>query len=288
MKKVVLVLTAVIGFGITANAQTPNKSDGEAVWLLVLVLALIGIGIWYLYKKKRVKRVGVAQTQLNEILQDKGFSNTDLILTKGSLSSTGDFSQMTGLDHPTFNIAIGVKDGVMSFFGGGYSGVLTIKDNVVILDKNFIGKYSRLFEKIFRPKTENRIRHLFDIPISNITEIVPKQKNRDVVVLDIYEKSDKRTRLCFHYSRILNSLNIALANIILDAFGRILETESISKGKISQINEDIQDALKAGDDLLRKKIFKGLSTVVLAGAVVGGIALSNAGKDVGSRFRDKE
>jgi len=274
MKKVVLVLTAVIGFGITASAQTMNGMSGGTVWLSVLIL--IGVVIWVIYKITRGKG---EQSRLDEIFQEKGFSNTELIFTKGSLSPTGNFTSM-GLEKPTFNILIGVKDGVLSFFGGGYLGMLTIENGTVVLNaKAEIMPVGKIVDAILHPKMDKKIRHLFDIPISDIAEIVPQQKSKDVLILNIYEKSDKRTRLCFHYSKILNSLNIALAKILMDAFAQILETGSISKGKISQINEDVEYALKNGDEEIMRKFFKGIAAVALPLAIVTGVAVSRSGRE---------
>jgi len=279
MKKVVLVLTAVIGFGITVSAQTTNGMGGGKIWLSIIawIALLLFVALWYFKKKGK-------QTQLDEIFQEKGFSNTELIFTRGSLSPTGNFTS-SGLEKPTFNILIGVKDGVLSFFGGGYLGMLTIENGAVILNaKADLMPVNKIVNAILHPKMNNKIRHLFDMPISDIAEIMPYQKSKDVVVLDILEKSDKRTRLCFHYWT-LKTFNIALANIMMSAFEQILETGSISKGKISQINEKIQDASEAGNDEALRNIFKGISTVVLVGGVIAGVtaaAVSRAGKDIGS------
>jgi len=160
---------------------------------------------------------------LNEIFKEKGFSNKELILTEGSLSPTGNFSQLLGLEDPTYNILIGIKDGVLSFFGGGHLGMLTIKNDAVTLNRKLSLTLSLIKSKKFS--------HLFDIPISNIAEIIPRQKEKSVVVLNIYEKSDKRIRLCFH-AQLLNEINIAIANILMDAFERILGTENLSKGQL--------------------------------------------------------
>jgi len=268
MKKTVLVLTAVFGFGMIANAQTPNETGGGSGMMWVSILALILLGLWYLYNKKRNAQ---EETKLNEIFQNRGFSNTELIVTKGSISPTGNFGSL-GLENPTFNILIGVKDGVLSFFGGEYLGEVTLKNNAVIFKKSSITATWFL-------KKAKKFSHLFDIPISDIAEIVPQQKSKNVVILNIYEKSDKRTKLCFHYWS-LNTLNIALANILMDAFEIILETGSISKGRISQINEDIEYACKTkGDDELKRRFFKGVGAVALVGAIVTGVAVSRSGRE---------
>ena len=265
---------------MTANAQTPNPKGGGAIW--IAILALLSLVLWYFFKKKLKGKTETqssdTQIQVSEIYQGKGFSNTELIVTHGSISPTGDFGSM-GLDDPTYNILIGVKNGILSFFGGEQLGEFIVKNNACTFQKKPASE-TFLFKK---PK---KFSHLFDIPISDIAEIVPRQKGKNVVILNIYEKSDNRTRLCFHYAG-LNELNIALANILMDAFGRILETESISKGIITQINEDIEDALKEGNALFKKKVFKGISTVVLVGAIIG-VGAVGAANRMGDRqsFRD--
>ena len=279
MKKVVLALTAVIGFETTVSAQTTNGMGGGMIWLSIIVW--IAVVWWYFHKKKQVKN---NQVQLDEIFQEKGFSNTELILTEGTLSPTGN-STLRGVENPTDNILIGVKDGVLSFFGGGYTGKLTIKNDAVVLNARAeIMPVGKIIDISLYPKKDRKIRHLFDIPISDIAEITPYQKSKNVVVLDILEKSDKRTMLCFSYWK-LKTLNTALANITMSAFEQILETGSISKGKISQINEKIQAACKAGNDEALKIMLKGIGTVVLVGGAVAGVtaaAVSRAGKDIGS------
>jgi len=252
MKKNALVLTAVVGFGMTVNAQTLNEAAGSYSTVLIVgivIVVMIRLFLPFVNKKSGKKE----PIQLNEVFQEKGFSNEDLILTYSAISPTGNFSIWTGVENPTNNIIIGVKNGVLSFFGGG---ITMFTDEYVI-------------------KNHNKIRHLFDITISDITEIAPQQKEKGIIILNIYEKSDRRTRLCFQQNLGLKELNITLANILMSAFERILETESLSKAKISQINEDMQDALKNAGELLKKRIFKGLSTVVLAGTlIVGGAAVT--------------
>jgi hypothetical protein len=275
--QILVVLSLVIGFGMTVNAQTPNKTVGGAILSLIPLLVCVIVGIcYYLYTKKRAEK---KQTQLNEIFQAKGFSNTELILTEGSLSPTCNFSQTSGLENPTFNVLIGAKDGVLSFFCVGKSGRFTIKNGAVSLSKKFV--YLPFIDFFFIDNLilkEKKFRHLFDIPVSNIVKIVPQQKEKWVVVLNIHEKSGKITMLCFH-CQLLNELNIAFTNILMEAFEIIFKTESISKEEIFRINKDIQDAKEEGKVLLGKKLFKGFSTVILASAIVGGIAISKAGKE---------
>ena len=220
---------------------------------------------------------------LNEIFQTKGFSNTELILTGGAISPTGNFTP-SGLENPTYNILVGVKDGILSFFGGGLINTLTIKNGAVSLTNPLKGILGKIIDSILHPKKDKEIKHLFDIPISNIVEIVPQQKNDGYVVLNICEKSNKVTKLCFHYWH-LKAYNIAVSNILMKVFEEILETRSISKAKISLINEDIQEANRLANTGALGAIFKGFSTVLLVGGIVAGAtaaAVSRAGKDIGN------
>ena len=224
-----------------------------------ILLLTLGIVVFYFIYRKKVESIIFGDRftikELIEILQAKGFTNTELIITEGSISPTGNILS-SGLEKPTFNILIGVKDGVLSFFGGGTNcGRFRFKNDAVILNDS----YNRLSTYMFSMrKDEKKYRHLFDILISDIVEISPQQKGK-AVILNIYEKSDRRTRLCFHYWS-LNELNIVIGNIMMGAFEKIMETGSISKGKISQINEDIYEAIKENTNLLKTKIFKGVST----------------------------
>jgi hypothetical protein len=210
---------------------------------------------------------------LNEIFQTKGFSNTELILTGGSISPTGNYSSILGIEKPNYNILIGVKDGRLSFFGGGSLGMLKIKDNAVtlapLISSIFLFGF-KIIDRIFLPKENRRFRHLFDIPISDITEIVPQQKNNGYVVLNICEKSEKITKLCFHC--LVKAPNILFANIMMDIFEKILRQGSLSKAEISLINEDIQEANELANKKILTAMFKGISTVVLASAIVVGVA----------------
>ena len=238
---------------MTAKAQTVGGTGGGISPLFILFL-IFG-GFWLLYKF-RLWLFGLFSgerktTQSYEILQEKGFSNAELIITGGAISPTGNYSPWWGLEKQTTNILIGVKNGILSFF---------CCDGPAILENAV--KYEK-------------IRHLFDIPISDIEEIAPQQKEKSFAILNIYEKSGKRTRFCFFYAPRFG-LNIVLANILMNSvFKRILENGSIPKEKISQINEEILDAAKAAKNRALGNFFKGLSTVVLAGAlVVGGAALA--------------
>ena len=210
---------------------------------------------------------------LNEIFRERGFSNTELIPTNGSISPTGKYSSIMGIEKPNYNILIGVKDGILSFFGGGSLGMLKLKDGVVMvapLISNILLFGFKIIDRIFLPKENRKFRHLFDIPISDIAEIVPQQKNNGYIILNICTKSNKITKLCFH--SLVKAPNILFANIMMDIFEKILRQGSLSMAEISLKNEDIQEA----NDLANKKIltamFKGISTVVLASAIVVGVA----------------
>ena len=210
---------------------------------------------------------------LNEIFRERGFSNTELIFTGGSISPTGNYSSILGVEKPNYNILIGVKDGILSFFGGGYTGMLKIKDNAVTLApliSSILLFGLKIIDGIFLPKENKKFRHLFDIPISDITEIVPQQKNNGYVVLNICEKSGKITKLCFHC--LVKAPNILFANIMMRTFEEILETGSISKTKISLINEDMQEAIRLANAKALGAMVKGISTVVLASVIVVGVA----------------
>jgi len=281
MKKT-FILVAVIGSRIMANAQTTNNTGGVG-WLQVIfwILILLFILLYYYFRKKLKEE----QIQMGEVFQSRGFSNTDLILTKGSFSPTGKISSQLVLDKATFNIAIGVKDGVLSFFGGEYRGKLVVKDAAVAIENKFFNYLFSVYNNIigsviFRIKYERKIRHLFDIHINDIVEIEPQEANYGAVILNIYDQSDKRTILCFHYS--LNSLNNNLANIMIRVFEKILDSGSISSAKISQINEEIENACKKASDEIKKKTLKGVALV--GGIIVGAaaVAASRAGKDLGN------
>lgn len=258
----------VLGVIIYVITKHPKFLQNSILWLTETVFGFIN----------RIINPSIPTAEkLKKTFQDKGFATTELIATRGSISPTGIFDKWKGLENPIFNIIIGVKDGKLSFFGGGYLGMLTVKSGAVAVEKSYLNVLS-VEKKDFS--------HLFDIPISEIARIVPTQ-GKNIVILDIFEKSDKRTRLCFHYMT-LDALNIGLANILMGAFEIILETESISNVRISQINEDIQAACKAGNEEALKTILKAAGAIILVGAVVAGAtaaAVSRAGKDIGSSPR---
>jgi len=251
MKKILLSLIAVIGFGMTANAQTLNDTRSRMAWPIILILIFV-VG-YFLFRKGDGKDKKNKKDKLNNYLQERGFSNTELIYTAGAISPTGKWSKNWGLDNPTDDIFIGVKNGILSFFSGWGIGIKGIKDC-------------------------EKIRHLFDIPINDVAEIEPQLKYESIVILNIYDKSDKRTMLCFccwPYTK----LNIELANILMSAFERIFETGSISEERISQINENIKEAIDAANKKLSINIIKGLGAAVLAGTlVVGGAAASGVSR----------
>jgi len=90
------------------------------------------------------------------------------------------------------------------------------------------------------------------------------------VVLNICEKSGKITKLCFHC--LVKAPNILFSNIMMGIFEKILRQGSLSKAEISLINEDIQEANELANKKILTAVFKGISTVVLASAIVVGVA----------------
>ena len=175
-----------------------------------------------------------------EIFKERGFSATDIIWTNCQYK----IKDYVGVN----NIVFGVKNGVLSFFGGGTSMVNWRK----LLKENgdFLLSDGSVAKTLF-PKHDNyKFRHLFDIPIHSIENFEGKQKGKEVELLIEYS-DDSLGKLLPDCGNV--NPNIEIINAIIGAFNKIMENNTLSKTRISIINDEICEAIKEDDDMTRSK-----------------------------------
>ncbi|MDR0873584.1 MAG: hypothetical protein LBN27_09020 [Prevotellaceae bacterium] len=269
-------------------------------FIILIPVILVCVAIWATIKqnKKNKERQKEYQPVLDKMFKERGFGATDIIGTdcKQILNSGW------GDDAQVHNIVLSVKNGVVSFFGGGGPPIdglratlhtnttdkkIVFKDTVhkpdwekLLLKGNFDFYIDGSVDTLF-PEKNNKIwfRHLFDIPIENIVEVSGKQIGKNVEV-DI-ECTDRLIKLSSYCKN--EAFKIDTINIILDAFGRIVNEGTLSQVKISSINNDIVDIIKEDAKLTVKKQYK------VAGAIAGAVVAVGVGAAVsGSRNWSRE
>ena len=284
-----LVTTIFLCFGaMPAIAQTQKKSDME-VWLTlfgfgVFIILIIVIAIRSHRKAKERKRE--FQPIFAKIFTDRGFSATDIVWTNCQLI------KYEAKNYEIDNIVFGVKNEKVSFFGGGTTMVkFETSDKKVVFSTSGVGPFSwnkvqKEEENIviydgYAARSLHKFKHLFDIPIRNISDVEGKQKDDKVELIIEYSNDN-----IIKFSPVCNNVDpkIVIVNALIGALIKIIENNTLSKAKISIINEEICDAIELDGKITEKKqmqrqmkVLKNVGKVALGGAaIIGGAAASGA------------
>ena len=256
------------------------------------ILALIGFGAFIILmiviairsNKKANERRKEYQPIFDKIFKERGFSATEIIWTNCQYKIK-EYEKVN-------NIVFGLKNSTLSFFGGGSTMVkFEIKDEKVafyniaavpnwrkLIKENgdFLLSDGSVAKTLFPNNDNYKFRHLFDIPIHNIEDFEGTQKGKEVELLIEYSE-DNFVKL----SPVCGNVNpkIEIINEIIGALNKIMENNTLSKAKISTINDKISEAIKEDGRITTKRQLKILGAVVGTAVAIGGAAAASGARN---------
>ncbi|MDR0812312.1 MAG: hypothetical protein LBN23_08620 [Paludibacter sp.] len=256
---------------------------------LILSFGFLGFTIWRLIGLFKAAPQEY-QLMLNEVFKKRGLCPADIMAT--------DCKMITPCDK--INIVIGIKNGVVSFFGDGKSNWFTpLNRNLLLysIDKKVLfcdyeNSYKSIRKKLLKenydfclnrysdarnlfPKNENKhFKHLFDVPVEDIVEVSGKDIGENIVELHI-ECKDRMIKLSPYCKN--QATKVDTVNTLIDAFDKIIDN-TLSDVKISSINEDIHAIITEDARITSKRENKRAAAIF--GAVVGVAAAAGVGAAV--------
>lgn len=229
------------------------------------LLTLIGSGVFITLmvviaihsQQKTKKRKKEYQPIFSEIFKKRGFSATDIIWT-----NCRQIIRSNAKDDKVHNIVLGVKNGMVSFFGGGSQRVNFGVENEKVAFYNVVKpKWKKLLKEaeniilsngsvaktFFPKKDEKKFKHLVDVPIYAIKAVEGKEiGNRTELFI---EYSDNLIKISPYCSNI--NYSIDTANIIIGVFNTILNG-GLSNSKIYRANIAINEASAKDSEMTRE------------------------------------
>ena len=246
------------------------------------LLTLIGLGAFIVLMiviairshQKAKERKKEYQPMFVNIFKEKGLSSTDIMWT-----NCKQIIRKNTREYIVNNIVFGVKNDILSVFGGGswrvnfgvedekiafgmpkWKRLLKETDDILLSD-GFVAKI------LFPKKEEKKFKHLFDIPISNIEIIEGKERGKKIELF--IEYSDNLVTISPYCNN--NITAIETANTIIDVFDKMMNG-TLSKAKIYKANLTINDAFKKDAKITEKRNLKILGAVVGTAVAIGGAA----------------
>ena len=231
-------LLTIIGFG--------------AFIILMIVIAIRN-------QQKAKERKIEYQPIFSDIFKKRGFSATDIIWT-----NCRQIIRKNANDYMIHNIVFGVKNGMVSFFGGGSQRVnFGVEDEKVAFYSIRIPKWKKLLKEtedillsngfvakiLFPKKDEIKFKHLVDVPIYAIEAVEGKEiGNRTELFIEY--SSDNLIK----FSPYCSNTNYAIetVNAITDVLDTILDGD-LSNSKIYRTNLAINEASAKDGEMTRNK-----------------------------------
>jgi len=248
--------------------------DGERFSVLFAVTIISSYFLIFIHSYQKAKeRKKEYQPVLVEIFKKRGFSATDITWTNCQYKPKN-YGAVN-------NIVFGVRNGILSFFGGGTAMVkFETKDGKgafsisrVLSWRKLLKENDDLFlydgetaKRLFPKKEESQFRHLFDISINEIEDFEGKQIGNKVELL--IDCSDNLIKL----SPVCNNIDpkIDTVNVLIGALNKIMENNTLSKTKISTINDEINEIINEDGRITGKKQLRTLGKVAGGALLIAG------------------
>jgi len=248
----------------------------------------MGLGLIRHLNQKENKKRKEYQLIISKIFEERGFSAADIIWT----NSTYKGKEMV------YNIVLCVKDGTVSFFGGGSMKVkfgtndekvwfgpvgvsgfsqkkLLKEEEDILFCRTIVGNF--LFPKnnwLQHDLERKKFKHLFDISVSDIEKVEGKQRIKEIEF--IIECSDDLIILSPQCANV--DAKIPTVNTLIGAFEKIING-TLSNKKISNINCDMIMIDKEDSKITNKRQLKIAGAVLGSAVVIGGIAAASGTKN---------
>ena len=280
LKSLFVTLMFICFCSATAYAQGKNSNDRLTPILTITLIGGVAFVVAFVTSQKANKNLKEYQPVFNEIFKKQGFSATDIICTNCS-----QIIHKNTYEYMVHNIVIGVKDNVISFFGGGSRRVnFKIGDKKVLFfeksttHEDMLNKALRQPEDIvlydgitagvlFSGVNERNFRHLFDIPIDNLEGIEGMSRDKRI---ELFIEHSGELLTIAPYCKY-NQPATDTANIIVDVFDKIMN-DTLSSIKIYKTNIAIHTAHKQDIDIATKAFWGKVGAVVGAAVAIGGAA----------------
>jgi len=252
-----------------------------------LILFSYGVGMILIvvflirFRRKAMERRKEYQPVFINMFKEKGLSATDILWT-----NCKQIIRKNTREYTINNIVFGVKNDVLSVFGGGsFRTIFGVEDEKIAFG---IPRWKKLLKEtddilladgyaakiLFPKKEEKQFKHLFDIPINSIGTIEGRDRGKKIeLFIEYFDNLITITPYCANKITAIETINT-----IIDVFDKMM-SGALSKAKIHKANLTINDAYKQDSKITEKRNLKILGAVVGTAVAIGGVAAASGARN---------